>query len=232
MKLSDKGLLEIAEHEGIVPAPYRDSVGVWTYGIGHTKNAGGLDPFKMAKNMPTGHNLEAAIDRAIEIFREDVQKYEERVNRAIKVPLAQHQFDALVSFDFNTGGIFQAKLTRAINARDADASRHFFGWLKPPEIRKRRTAEKNLFVTGNYDANGDDIPIWATNGAGKLTGILKTIDGADLLRRMNRVVPSVDHVVEPPLKLEPEIVEDTSSILKNLTDLIAFLKALFLNWRS
>lgn len=193
MKLSDKGILEIAEHEGIVPAPYRDSVGVWTFGIGHTAAAGGLDPQEMNGAMPA--DIDAAIDRALAIFRADVVKYEDRVNAAIRVPLKQHEFDALVSFDFNTGGIGRARLTHAINDGDPDAARHFMGWLRPPEIRKRRTAEMNLFRTGNYDANGSSIPVWKTNGAGRLAGILKTIDGTDVLRRMGRV-PSPDHVFQ------------------------------------
>ena len=194
MKLSDKGRLEIAEHEGIVPTVYLDSVGVKTYGIGHTKNAGGLNPENMSMAMPS--DLDAAIDKALEVFAKDVVTYEKRVNQHIKVPLKQHEFDALVSFDFNTGGIYyysktakrmkNAALVDRINARDPDASEAFFGWLRPPELRKRRTAEKNLFDTGNYDANGDKIPVWKTNGAGKLRGQLKTIKGADLLKRMGR----------------------------------------------
>jgi len=186
MKLSDKGILEIAEHEGIVPAPYRDSVGVWTFGIGHTAAAGGIDPQEMNGKMPSGHDLDKAIDRAINIFREDVEKYERRVNDAIEVPLAQHEFDALVSFDFNTGGIYRAKLTKAINAGDTDAARHFMGWLKPPEIKNRRKAEMALFRTGDYGANGDDVPVWKTNSKGKLIGIDRIMHGGDILRRMRR----------------------------------------------
>jgi lysozyme len=184
MKVSDKGLLEIAEHEGVVPAPYLDSVGVLTYGIGHTKNAGGIDPASMSLAMPT--DIERAIDHALEVFRTDVASYEARVNAAIKVPLSQFEFDALVSFDFNTGGIHRAKLSKRINAGDPDAAGSFMGWLRPPEIRKRRTAEMDLFVTGDYDANGDKIPIWKTNGNGKLAGRMGTMSGADVLKRMGR----------------------------------------------
>ena len=68
MKVSNEGLLEIAEHEGIVPAPYLDSVGVWTFGIGHTAAAGGLKPEAMSRGMPT--NLDDAIDKAISVFKE------------------------------------------------------------------------------------------------------------------------------------------------------------------
>jgi lysozyme len=189
MRLSDKGLLEIAEHEGIVPAPYYDSAYVLTYGIGHTKNAGGIDPADMSLAMPS--DIDAEIDRALDVFRRDIGSYEKRVNDAIKVPLEQHEFDALVSFDFNTGGIHRAQLTKAINGDDPEPARHFMGWLKPVELRKRRTAEMNLFETGDYDANGDQIPIWKTNGKGKLIGRLGTMSGAEVLKRMGRTEPPV-----------------------------------------
>ena len=184
MKTSNKGLLEIAEHEGIVPAPYFDSVGVLTYGIGHTKSAGGIDPATMDRAMPA--DIEAAIDHALDVFRDDVGKYESRVNSAIKVPLSQYQFDALVSFDFNTGGIHRAKLTRRINAGDAGAGDSFMGWIKPPEIRKRREAEMRLFKAGDYDANGDQVFIWGTDGKGNITSCLRSMSGADILKRMGR----------------------------------------------
>lgn len=187
MRLSDKGLLEICEHEGIVPAPYYDSKGVLTYGVGHTKNAGSPDPASLPRGMPS--NIDKAIDEALAVFRNDVMSYERRVNDAIKVPLKQHQFDALVSFDFNTGGIHRANLTKAINARDPKASNHFFGWLKPPEIRRRREEEKALYDTGDYEANGDKIPVWNVDENGRLRGIHSTISGAEVLKRMGREQP-------------------------------------------
>lgn len=184
MQVSDNGILEIAEHEGIVPAPYKDSVGVWTFGIGHTSSAGAPDPEEMSGAMPEGVAFDEAISSAIRIFRSDVRKFEDRVNDAIQVPLKQHEFDALVSFDFNTGGIHRAKLTKAINRRNPNAAHHFMGWLRPPEIRKRRTAEMRLFQTGDYDANGTAIPIWKTDGRGRLTGVHSQMDGRELLTRM------------------------------------------------
>ena len=52
MKMSDRGRAELAGHEGIVPGPYLDSVGVWTFGVGHTANAGAPDPRAMPRGMP------------------------------------------------------------------------------------------------------------------------------------------------------------------------------------
>ena len=193
MKISTKGALEIAEHEGIVPAPYYDSVGVLTYLIGHTKNAGGKDPAGVSLAMPTGVDLDHTINYAIRVFKEDLVLYEDRVNRAFPMEMAQHEFDALVSMDFNTG----MATWRGKNGQSAAVVRHmqagnrtkaaqaFMGWLRPPEIRKRRKAEMNLFITGNYDGNGDDIPVWKTNGAGKLMGITKTLQGRDLVKSLD-----------------------------------------------
>ena len=200
MRVSDKGLLEIAEHEGIVPAPYKDSVGVWTFGIGHTANSGNPpDPQEMGSAMPsTDEELRAKLLRAIEIFRLDIRSFEARVNRFVTVPLEQHEFDALVSFDFNTGGIHRAKLTQELNKGTPKkvAAQHFMGWLKPPEIRKRRTAEMNLFLTGDYSANGDRIGVYKTDNRGNLKGHLKTMSGSELLDMMQR--PPVPNPVPEP----------------------------------
>lgn len=88
---------------------------------------------------------------ALEIFRRDVKKYEAAVLRAVKVPLKQHEFDALVSFHYNTGGIARAKLTLYLNQGNrAAAAKGFMGWIRPPEIIGRREKEMNLFAKGDY----------------------------------------------------------------------------------
>jgi len=149
MKVSARGIHAIALHEGIVPAPYYDSVGVLTFGVGHTASAGAPDPATMPKGNPA--DLDAAIAEAFTVFRRDLARFEDRVRVAVKVPLQQHEFDALVSFDFNTGGIHRAKLTEHLNKGDrAAAARGFMGWLRPPEIRSRRESEMRLFRDGTY----------------------------------------------------------------------------------
>lgn len=169
MKVSDKGVLELAEHEGIVIGPYLDSVGVWTYGVGHTAAAGGPDPSKMDKidtRSWTRERVDEEVIKALRLFDVDLDKYEARVNKAITRPLLQHQFDALVSFDFNTGGIIRANLTKEINRGDMSGN-GFMGWTRPKEIIKRRKAEQALFRNGNYDSNGSFIPVYDTTTSGR-----------------------------------------------------------------
>ena len=44
MHMTNRGLLALARHEGIVPGPYLDVRKIWTFGIGHTAAAGPPDP--------------------------------------------------------------------------------------------------------------------------------------------------------------------------------------------
>ena len=165
MKTSDEGIFALALHEGIVPAPYKDNVGVWTYGIGHTAAAGGPDPSKMARGMP--QNLDAALRDVFDLFRADLPKYEAGVNRAVKAKITQAQFDALVSFHYNTGAIGKASLVKKLNAGDvAGAAAGFMAWRKPAEIIPRREDERALFAKGVYPTGS--ATVWQVDKAGRV----------------------------------------------------------------
>jgi lysozyme len=163
MKTSEAGIFALALHEGIVPAPYKDSVGVWTYGIGHTAGAGAPDPAKMPRGMPA--DLDAALRDVFATFCADLPKYEAGVRAALKVPVTQAQFDALVSFHYNTGAIGRASLVKKLNAGDtAGAAAGFMAWTKPKEITERRKAEQALFAKGSYPMGL--VPVYAATAAG------------------------------------------------------------------
>ena len=149
MRTSDKGIMALIIHEGVVPGPYLDSKGVLTYGIGHTAAAGYPNPRDLPVGMPK--DLDKALRKVFEVFRKDLVAYEREVLQHVKVPLKQHEFDALVSFHFNTGGIARAALTRHLNSGNRKAAAEaFMGWSKPPEIIPRRREEQRLFATGQY----------------------------------------------------------------------------------
>ncbi|RDD69925.1 lysozyme [Paracoccus versutus] len=165
MHTTDQGLLALVRHEGIVPGPYLDVKQVWTFGIGHTAAAGSPDPARMPRGMPG--DLEAGIREAFRVFRTDLAAYEAAVRRAVTVPLAPREFDALVSFHYNTGGIARAALTRHLNAGNrVAAAEAFMGWLKPAAIRSRREAERDLFRHARYPTG--TIPVWAVDRNGRV----------------------------------------------------------------
>jgi len=165
MQMTDRGLLALARHEGLVPGPYRDATGTWTFGIGHTAAAGPPDPVEMPRGMP--EDLDATIREAFRLFRTDLARYEVEVRRAVTVPLAPHEFDALVSFHYNTGGIARAALTRHLNAGDREAAaKTFLNWRRPASVIPRREAERDLFRNRRYPTG--PIPVWGVDAQGRV----------------------------------------------------------------
>jgi len=84
----------------------------------------------------------------------DLAKFEKGVREAIgDTPTTQGQFDALVSFHYNTGAIKTATLTRHHKERDyAGAAKQFARWVfndgkKMRGLERRRAAERELYTS-------------------------------------------------------------------------------------
>jgi lysozyme len=141
MRTSAAGRKAIAAREGNKLVAYKDTVGVWTIGVGHTSAAG-------APTVTPGMRITA--DESDEILVRDLTAVEKDVNSAVSVPLSQNQFDALVSFVFNIGGgaFRKSTLLRKLNAKDyAGAAEQFLVWVKQKELTGRRKAERAQFLT-------------------------------------------------------------------------------------
>ncbi len=223
MQMTDRGLLALVRHEGIVPGPYLDVADVWTFGIGHTAAAGAPDPARMARGMPG--DLDAGIREAFRVFRADLATYEAEIERAVKVPLAPHEFDALVSFHYNTGGIARAALTRHLNAGNrAAAADAFMGWLKPAAIRPRREAERDLFRHGRYPTG--TIPVWAVdrNGRVDFSRPMRRLTEPEALALLRPAPPPSPPAPLPNGATPPAVAAPPPATL--VQRLLAFLKSL------
>lgn len=173
--LSVGGKKEIVSFEGVCTAPYRDSGGVWTFGIGHTRFDGAPWPENMAKG------VDRPLEEIFKLFADKIKSYEDDVNKAITVPITQEQFDALVSFHYNTGSIDHAALTRAINrgASNETITADFMQWVHDNGrtvfgLVKRRTKEAKLFTDSVYSNNGT-ATVTTANSLGQEYGA-RTID--------------------------------------------------------
>lgn len=145
MKTSAKGRAAITLREGKRLKRYRDSVGIWTIGVGHTAAAGPPDPNKVLTI--TDAECDAILAR-------DLAKFEAGVEKAIARPMTQNQFDALVSLAFNIGlGAFgRSSVVRHFNAGNiAKAADSFMLWNKAggrviPGLVTRRESERKQFL--------------------------------------------------------------------------------------
>lgn len=149
MNVSPAGRHFIGLHEGLGLAAYRCPAGIWTVGYGHTTAAG--PPTVTAGMSITREEADAILAR-------DLKRFEDGVLRLVTVPLAQHEFDALVSFAFNVGegALGRSTLLRKLNAGDrAGAAAQFAAWNKAggralPGLTRRRAEERAMFATRAY----------------------------------------------------------------------------------
>jgi lysozyme len=140
MKISDQGLELIMQFEGCRLGAYKDAVGVWTIGVGHTKEV-----------KPGDHITH---DEAMRLLREDIVWVEECLNREIDVPLTQNQVDALGSWVFNLGcgALKHSTLRKKLLAGDVHgAANELPKWCHAGHRRlkglvRRRAAEQELFL--------------------------------------------------------------------------------------
>jgi len=139
MHTSQKGLDLIKSFEGLRLSAYKDVAGVVTIGYGTTSGV------KMGDTITK--------ERAEELLREDVARFEAQVQRLVKVPLTQGQHDALVSFVYNLGpgNLSNSTLLRLLNSGDYNgAAAQFDRWTKAggktlAGLVRRRAAERALF---------------------------------------------------------------------------------------
>jgi len=145
MKTSAAGRAFLTKEEGLRLKAYRCSAGVLTIGVGHTSAAGA--PRVTA-------DLVITREQADEILSRDLVTFEDAVNKAIKVPVSQNEYDAMVSLAFNIGtnGFAGSSVVRKLNAGDrAGAAEAFLLWKRagdhPTILLARRQREKALFLS-------------------------------------------------------------------------------------
>lgn len=144
MPTSPAGRKFITKEEGNKLKAYQDSVGVWTIGVGHTSNAG-------PPRVVSGLKITAA--ESDEILARDLATFEKAVERNVKVPLTQNQYDALVSLCFNIGatGFANSTVVKKLKVLDYDgAADAFLNWSRAGSqtqlLRPRRQRERALFL--------------------------------------------------------------------------------------
>lgn len=132
----------IRRFEGFRNRAYQCSAGVWTVGYGHTRNV--------------SQSMVVTVSQAEEFLQQDIVECEMFLNRTVKVPLTQQQFDALVSFVFNIGGrnFQKSRLLSFLNDSQYDkVPTQMLQWCHCKGkvltgLKRRREAEATLFKNG------------------------------------------------------------------------------------
>lgn len=157
MKTSENGRKFIELWEGTILDAYDDAndrvvqpgqhvYGTLTIGVGHTTAAGPPKVYVGMKIMP---------EESDAILTSDLASVEADVNHHVMAKITQDQFDALVSFDYNTGALDRSNVLRAVNAGlpaesvAADLNMWSNAGGRPNSgLLRRRHAEFLLYSTG------------------------------------------------------------------------------------
>ncbi|MEL6321309.1 MAG: lysozyme [Cyanobacteria bacterium J06626_14] len=139
-----KGLRLIKAFEGLRLTAYRDAVGIWTIGYGTTTNV-----------YP---GMTISLQRAEELLKHDLKRFEAAVNQLIMVPLNPDQFSALVALTYNIGenAFASSTLLQKLNSGSStEAADEFLKWVYAGGrvlggLVRRRNAERALFLGEDF----------------------------------------------------------------------------------
>jgi len=197
MNTSDAGIALIQEFEGCRLTAYVCPAGVLTIGYGHTSAAGSPAVKK---------GMRISKQKASDILRSDLHKFESGVASMVKVDLDQNQFDVLVSFAFNCGlgALRKSTLLKRVNAGKFDAvPAELMKWTRGggkvlPGLVRRRRAEAEMWRGLATDTNPDegrmspDTPTPSKKiTQSKEAGAAAVAGGAGAIAAAQEVIPAV-----------------------------------------
>ena len=157
MKVSQRCKELIKHHEGVRLKPYRCPAKLWTVGVGHVLYP---DQGRLPLDQRDAYPLKAEDNRVFSgaevdgILSADLIRFEAGIAKLFPVPLAQGQFDALVSFAFNLGlgGVQRSTLRQKVLRGEVEAADEFLKFTRGggkilPGLVKRRNDERALFLS-------------------------------------------------------------------------------------
>lgn len=158
MKMSVLGRQMLTELEGFKTRMYHDSAGLPTIGVGHLITQQELSQGYIlirATGQKINWREDISRDDVDAILEQDLPEYEDAVTRLVTSDIAQHQFDALVSFCFNVGeGAFgRSTLLKLVNAGNKTAVADQFRLWTKVTVNGKKVQVRGLLNRRNKESS-------------------------------------------------------------------------------
>lgn len=157
MQTSAQGVATMKHHEGEVLRAYLCPAGIWTIGVGLTAASGVVKP-------KAGMVITSA--QSTNLLGEALRRNYEPTVREAMPGARQHEFDAGVSFHFNTGAIRKATWVKKWRAKAAESviRSGLLAWNKGggkvlPGLVRRREDEARMLLEGKYPVSAKAPPV-------------------------------------------------------------------------
>ena len=147
--------LELVGHEAIVQEAYRDSEGIWTWGVGVTDSSGHSVMRYKDNPQPIAHVLAVYVWLLRQSYLPDVLK------AFAGHALTEAELAAALSFHYNTGAIRKSEWVSDVLAGKPQAARAFLEnhYLNGGDLQQRRNKEAALFFDGKWSNDGTALVI-------------------------------------------------------------------------
>lgn len=136
MQLSSKGLEAIKFFEGLRLEAYKDSAGIPTIGYGTIRING----------RPVTMGMKITAEQAEQYLLADVENYVGAVNKVIKVPTTQNEFDALVveTYNIGIGAMQDSTFIKRHNAGNKVGCAEAMQWWNKVTVNGKKVTSKGL----------------------------------------------------------------------------------------
>ena len=154
MQTSEHGLQLLKQWEGFKLQLYKDSAGLPTIGVGHLLKKDELASGRIViGGVPVEFEDGLGEEQVTLLLQQDLHPAENAVNSGVKVVLDQNQFDALVSFTFNSGAqaFADSTLLKMLNQGSYDAV---------PDQLRRWVRAGGKIVQGLVNRRENEIKLW------------------------------------------------------------------------
>jgi len=154
MQTSEHGLQLLKQWEGFKLQLYKDSAGLPTIGVGHLLKKDELASGRIViGGVPVEFDNGLGEEQVTSLLQQDLHPAENAVNSGVKVVLDQNQFDALVSFTFNSGAqaFADSTLLKMLNQGSYDAV---------PDQLRRWVRAGGKIVQGLVNRRENEIKLW------------------------------------------------------------------------
>lgn len=161
MNISTNGIEMIKKWEGVRLKAYRDPVGIWTIGYGHTFGVKQGDVCSQWQ--------------AEKWLKEEAKSHMKIAEKLITVKITQHMYDALASFHYNLGVniLTNSNLLRLINAKK---------WKEASEKMKEYNKAGGKVLQGLVNRRNDEAKLFMKN-VGVLDKTEKFVFGSRTLKK-------------------------------------------------
>lgn len=210
LAITDEMVAIIKSTEGLSLELYNDATGNATIGYGHLVHEGRINRALVPPEFLGGITEE----RAEQLLREDIARFEAVVKEMVTVPLSQNQYDAIVGFAFNVGpeALRTSTLLHELNHGNYDAvPGELMKWVHGDGEVLGGLVKKRQHEVARWNSSGYAVPAPAEELDVELPELAQA-----LVEAVPPVTEAIDQAVDPVAAAPGQVLEQVAEVVQEV----------------